>query len=131
MNEHLLEIHRFANGEHLKRKAIHVVILTAIWCIWRSRNERICKGRRVSISSLKEEIKSLSFLWVKNRARLRDLSWEDWCNFQLLWYPKILSNEKSWVQILLAAKKGSEGGLSVFSVGFPPGVVVVAHGRFR
>ncbi|KAL8242915.1 hypothetical protein R6Q59_013217 [Mikania micrantha] len=58
----LLEIHRSANGEHLKRKAIHVVILTAIWCLWRSRNERIFKGRRVSILSLKEEIKSLSFL---------------------------------------------------------------------
>ncbi|KAL8256692.1 hypothetical protein R6Q59_028733 [Mikania micrantha] len=35
------------------------------------------------------------------------------------------------VQIPPVTKKGSEGGQEVFPVGFPSGVVVVAHGRSR
>ncbi|KAL8267528.1 hypothetical protein R6Q59_004872 [Mikania micrantha] len=79
----LLEIYLHLQGEHRRKEAFHAVILTSIWCIWKLRNEKIFKGKRAAIPGLLEEIKPLSFLWVKNRARWNELTWEDWCNFVL------------------------------------------------
>ncbi|KAL8205834.1 hypothetical protein R6Q57_009385 [Mikania cordata] len=47
-------------GEHRKKEAIHAVISTSIWCIWKLRNEKIFKGKRAAILGLFEEIKTLS-----------------------------------------------------------------------
>ncbi|KAF5783511.1 hypothetical protein HanXRQr2_Chr11g0508781 [Helianthus annuus] len=30
------------------------------------------------------EIKTLGFLWVKNRPKLPSLEWDQWCNFNVL-----------------------------------------------
>ncbi|KAL8268561.1 hypothetical protein R6Q59_002359 [Mikania micrantha] len=49
----------------------------------------------------------------------------------LLRPPQYRTNWGEQVQIPPAVKKGSVGGQGVFPVGFPPEVVVVAHGRSR
>ncbi|KAL8253657.1 hypothetical protein R6Q59_031878 [Mikania micrantha] len=79
----LLEIHKMGGGGPRKKKLIHAVILTTIWCIWKTRNEAIFKGKRSSLHGLLEEIKSLSFLWTRNRLGTRSITWEERGGFDL------------------------------------------------
>ncbi|KAL8205884.1 hypothetical protein R6Q57_009435 [Mikania cordata] len=65
----LLEVHRFINGSWNKRESIHAIMLTAIWCIWMSRNEIMFNRRRKTYHAQLREVKDLSYLWVKNRAK--------------------------------------------------------------
>ncbi|KAI7727982.1 hypothetical protein M8C21_019872, partial [Ambrosia artemisiifolia] len=53
-------------------EAVFMVIQTTLWLVWKWRNEIIFNGKRVNICRLKEEIKSLTFLWVKNSGNVGD-----------------------------------------------------------
>ncbi|KAK1415847.1 hypothetical protein QVD17_31635 [Tagetes erecta] len=63
----LFKSHKSINGSRLKKKAIQAIILTACWKIWKTRNEKVFDGKPVNITNLLHDIKSLSFLWAKNR----------------------------------------------------------------
>ncbi|KAL8268268.1 hypothetical protein R6Q59_002066 [Mikania micrantha] len=65
----LLQLHHFYNPSVHKNEALHVVILTAFWCLWKARNEALFKGRRCYFCGLLEEIKALSYFWINNHAR--------------------------------------------------------------
>ncbi|KAL8257065.1 hypothetical protein R6Q59_029106 [Mikania micrantha] len=77
----LLELHRTGGGSKRFKEAIHAVILTAIWCIWKCRNELIFDRRTTSSHTIFKEVQSLSLFWVKQRSRWDLLSWEDWMSF--------------------------------------------------
>lgn len=47
------------------------------------RNDWLFEGKPFSIGKLVEEVKILSFLWVRNRAKAHSLTWDNWCNFNL------------------------------------------------
>ncbi|KAJ0535080.1 putative RNA-directed DNA polymerase [Helianthus annuus] len=79
----LLSLHSSSSGSRRKRKVIHAVILVAFWSIWKSRNDAVFRQEVPNVSKSMEEIKSLAFLWVKNRSKVGALSWEDWCRFKL------------------------------------------------
>lgn len=64
----ILEIHSYVNTSSLKREVIHAIVLTTIWCIWKARNDKVFTGKKVSVKEVIDDIRSLSFLWVKNRA---------------------------------------------------------------
>ncbi|XP_022031832.1 uncharacterized protein LOC110932888 [Helianthus annuus] len=82
----ILEDHKRFHGSVKKKKAFHAVCLVTIWCLWSSRNELIFSGTSKSITTILEEIKAKSFLWIKNRAKASAVTWEQcfldhyiWC----------------------------------------------------
>ncbi|KAK1420794.1 hypothetical protein QVD17_22660 [Tagetes erecta] len=79
----LLKAHKYINVSRLKKKAIQAIILTACWKIWKTRNEKVFEGKPVNITNLFHDIKSLSFLWAKNRYSCNSISWSDWCDMSL------------------------------------------------
>ncbi|XP_076952132.1 uncharacterized protein LOC143625763 [Bidens hawaiensis] len=78
----LLELHKYTFFPKRKAKAFYVVCLTTIWCIWRARNVLVFEGKSVSLNNVMGEIKTLSFLWVKNRGKHLDLTWDNGSEFK-------------------------------------------------
>ncbi|KAF5760003.1 putative reverse transcriptase zinc-binding domain-containing protein [Helianthus annuus] len=79
----LLTLHASSSGSRSKRKVIHAVILVAFWSIWKSRNDAIFRQVVPNVTRSIDEIKSLAYLWVKNRSKVVALTWEDWNRFNL------------------------------------------------
>ncbi|KAF5789658.1 putative RNA-directed DNA polymerase [Helianthus annuus] len=79
----VLEFHTHCRGSRKWQNVVYTVIQTAIWCIWRARNEVVFNNKRVAVASVVDEIKVLCFLWVKHRANAASLTWENWCIFDL------------------------------------------------
>ncbi|XP_022020165.1 uncharacterized protein LOC110920250 [Helianthus annuus] len=77
----LLSIHEVSSGSSKKRKAVHAVVLVAIWCIWKLRNETIFRQGVLNYAKTLDEIKSMAYLWIKNRSKMGTLTWEDWGRF--------------------------------------------------
>ncbi|XP_022032064.1 uncharacterized protein LOC110933134 [Helianthus annuus] len=79
----LLSLHEFEFSATLsnKRKALHAVVLVAFWCIWKLRNEVMFRQAIPNCTKLLGEIKSMAYLWVKNRSKLVSITWEDWSRF--------------------------------------------------
>ncbi|KAJ0911011.1 putative RNA-directed DNA polymerase [Helianthus annuus] len=80
----LLQVHKHSTKTSRTKNMIHAIILTTCWHLWNLRNEVIFSGRRVDISRLLADIKAKSFLWIKHRAKISDLEWAKWCNFNFL-----------------------------------------------
>ena len=81
----LLLVHEDNRYGKVKKAHLQAVIYTTCWCIWKERNEAIFKNKRPSVSNIVREVKSLSFLWVKNRCRGGSIDSETWSNrWQLL-----------------------------------------------
>lgn len=59
----------------------HLIIITSIWCLWRNRNDAIFNSKKGLVSSIIEEIRLLSFTWIKNRSTYKALTWENWSDF--------------------------------------------------
>ncbi|KAJ0520325.1 putative RNA-directed DNA polymerase [Helianthus annuus] len=79
----LLLLYQTMGGSKKQRKAFYAVVLTALWSLWRSRNNAVFNNKSPQVAGVIEETKSLSFLWVKNRSKSRTLSWEAWRKFDL------------------------------------------------
>ncbi|KAM0025257.1 hypothetical protein Hdeb2414_s0021g00572411 [Helianthus debilis subsp. tardiflorus] len=41
------DLHEFIHGSKKKRKAFHVVVLIALWCLWRLRNDMVFNRKSV------------------------------------------------------------------------------------
>ncbi|KAJ0554379.1 hypothetical protein HanRHA438_Chr08g0362181 [Helianthus annuus] len=61
--------HKMARGNKKWKNAVYTIMQTAVWVIWKARNEAIFKGKQPRVSSLIEEIKVLGYLWFKSRAK--------------------------------------------------------------
>ncbi|XP_021980173.1 uncharacterized protein LOC110876305 [Helianthus annuus] len=73
----LMEFHRTSNLGKREAEIVHDIIITACWCVWKARNEKVFSMKEPSVNSIIGEIKSLVFLWLKYRSRYKDLSWVD------------------------------------------------------
>ncbi|XP_076957043.1 uncharacterized protein LOC143632395 [Bidens hawaiensis] len=73
----VLELHKFSRFEKEKADVLHAVCPIAAWCLWKKRNALVYKGIPTYVAGLVEEIKVLSFLWIKHRGRKRGLTWDD------------------------------------------------------
>ncbi|MFS7949501.1 putative reverse transcriptase zinc-binding domain-containing protein [Helianthus anomalus] len=78
----LLTIHGSSSGSEKKWKAIHAVVLVAIWNIWKSRNDALFRQLTPNWVKMLDEIKAMAYLWIKSRSKVTSLTWEDWSRFK-------------------------------------------------
>ncbi|XP_022024531.1 uncharacterized protein LOC110924855 [Helianthus annuus] len=78
----LLTLHEVSSGSWKKKKAIHAIVLVTIWSIWKMRNDAVFRQSVPNTMKMLDGIKSLAFLWVKNRLKELSLTWEDWSRFR-------------------------------------------------
>ncbi|XP_076892881.1 uncharacterized protein LOC143544735 [Bidens hawaiensis] len=74
----VLDLHKFTPMSSEKAKVVYAVCLVATWCLWKRRNLLVHDGGRIDIAGLVEEIKIMCFLWVKNKGRRNNLTWDKW-----------------------------------------------------
>ncbi|XP_076931545.1 uncharacterized protein LOC143596728 [Bidens hawaiensis] len=79
----ILEMHKYSGFNSDKREMFQGVCLTALWVIWKARNEVVFNGRPAILGEVVADIKSLAFLWLKNRPKRRALTWENWRRFEI------------------------------------------------
>ncbi|KAJ0754284.1 putative RNA-directed DNA polymerase [Helianthus annuus] len=77
----LLEVHKVGNKRQSERDAIHGIVITASWVLWKARNKWRFEGIRSSIEEVFSEIRVVSFFWFKHRAKKGSFDWGDWCKF--------------------------------------------------
>ncbi|XP_076896664.1 uncharacterized protein LOC143549701 [Bidens hawaiensis] len=65
----LVELHRYMSVPKVKAKAFHAICLITMWCLWKKQNDMVHNGAPVHVQGLYEEIKSLSYLWIKHRSK--------------------------------------------------------------
>ncbi|KAK1436799.1 hypothetical protein QVD17_02582 [Tagetes erecta] len=64
-----------------KKKVIYAIFLSTLWCLWKAWNDRNFNNLFKTDRDILGDIKSLSFLWIKTRAKMINLKWRQWCNF--------------------------------------------------
>ncbi|KAJ0780983.1 putative RNA-directed DNA polymerase [Helianthus annuus] len=79
----ILSIHEYSSSSATKKKALYAVVLITIWSIWKSRNEAVFQHKLPDTTKILDEIKAMAYLWVKNRAKMASLTWEDWNRFKI------------------------------------------------
>lgn len=79
----LLLLYKQAPGDKWAKKIVQGIILVTFWLIWKARNEKTFRGIEPKVSFVVGSVKSMSYLWFKNRTKYTDLSWQDWCNSPL------------------------------------------------
>ncbi|KAJ0941225.1 hypothetical protein HanRHA438_Chr02g0092101 [Helianthus annuus] len=55
----------------------------AIWVVWRSRNELVFNTKQACFAPMIEEIKHLAYLWIKSHSVLKEITWDEWCKFNV------------------------------------------------
>ncbi|XP_021974532.1 uncharacterized protein LOC110869599 [Helianthus annuus] len=65
----LFEFYKSAHLDEPKRVYLQSIILATCWAIWKARNEKIFKGKHVNIEGTFGEMQTMTFLWIKNRAK--------------------------------------------------------------
>ncbi|KAK9073323.1 hypothetical protein SSX86_007647 [Deinandra increscens subsp. villosa] len=69
-------------GSSIKfKRALHCILLTTMWIIWKTRNNKHFKNRIPRLDETIGDIKLWSFTWVKNRGKCSLIDWNSWCNF--------------------------------------------------
>lgn len=79
----ILKFHLLHNGPKKVKAVIYAVILTTLWSIWNCRNKAIFGNIPPRVTNIVEEIKVMSFLWVRSRSKTSSLSSEMWRRFDL------------------------------------------------
>ncbi|KAD6455049.1 hypothetical protein E3N88_09755 [Mikania micrantha] len=81
--EGLLDHVDTSGREKKMKKVMNLIFQTTLWRIWQTRNEKIFKGVNKSWFSVIDEVKELSFLWLRNRSGFSTAGWKNWSSFIL------------------------------------------------
>ncbi|KAL8232736.1 hypothetical protein R6Q57_002514 [Mikania cordata] len=66
----LLDLHRLCNWVGKRKEAFHSIILTAVWCIWKAKNDAVFNGKQRSYVGILKEVQSLIFFWGEKQGCL-------------------------------------------------------------
>lgn len=77
----LVFLHTHVKGSSVRKVLIQSVILVACWVIWKSRNNMIFNNSKANITVMLKEVKTLGFLWVKNRFTKWCIDENQWTDF--------------------------------------------------
>ncbi|MFS7938860.1 hypothetical protein Hanom_Chr05g00444771 [Helianthus anomalus] len=72
----IVTLHQSVGLNGVKKIALQGIIFTAMWLIWKSRNERIFSDRNRKVMEVIAEIKVLSFLWFRNKYKNACIDWK-------------------------------------------------------
>ncbi|XP_021974524.1 uncharacterized protein LOC110869590 [Helianthus annuus] len=79
----ILNMHGYNSGSWKKKKVLNAIFLVTVWCIWKARNEAMFNSVQPSVTKILDEVKSMAFLWIKNRSRDETITWENWRSFNI------------------------------------------------
>ena len=74
----LLQLFRNVHGGKWRKKIVRGIVMVTVWVIWKTRNEKVFQQVSRQVRELVAEVKSFSFLWLKNRSKFKGIVWNDW-----------------------------------------------------
>ncbi|PWA53584.1 RNA-directed DNA polymerase, eukaryota, Reverse transcriptase zinc-binding domain protein [Artemisia annua] len=79
----LLKFYKHIQGPKWAKKLIRGIVMTTCWAIWNARNKKVFDNISPKVQEVVALVKSLSFLWIKNRSKFKSVLWKDWAVFPL------------------------------------------------
>ncbi|KAF5807902.1 hypothetical protein HanXRQr2_Chr04g0139321 [Helianthus annuus] len=67
-----------------KRKVIHAIVLQTVWWLWKTRNEKVFRGKLGVIQRIIEEIKEESYQYLKQRSKFKSIQRQQWWDFNFI-----------------------------------------------
>ncbi|XP_022019097.1 uncharacterized protein LOC110919125 [Helianthus annuus] len=83
MRDILMEMNEIQRSKSV-RKAIYAVAIQTMWILWKTRNERVFKGRQGKVQTVLEEIKEASYQGVKLRSKHSSITRPEWWAFNII-----------------------------------------------
>ncbi|KAJ0834256.1 putative reverse transcriptase zinc-binding domain-containing protein [Helianthus annuus] len=77
------KFHLNCNLNKEEKAVVKGLIMIGCWCIWKARNEKIFSNALGRVEDIMGDIKSLGFLWLRNRSKHKSILWADWCKFPM------------------------------------------------
>ncbi|KAJ0846868.1 hypothetical protein HanRHA438_Chr15g0729751 [Helianthus annuus] len=62
-------MHSVGSREESERVALHGIVISACWFLWKARNDLRFNGKKCSVEDIFSEVRAVSFLWFKHRAK--------------------------------------------------------------
>ncbi|MFS8029189.1 putative reverse transcriptase zinc-binding domain-containing protein [Helianthus anomalus] len=79
----LLAIHSQVQGDKWAKKVVKGIIMITCWALWKARNSKVFERVNPKVIEVVAMVKSLPFLWLKNRSRFVSILWKDWVVYPL------------------------------------------------
>ncbi|KAD3068810.1 hypothetical protein E3N88_36690 [Mikania micrantha] len=70
--------------EEKRKKMVQAIGMLTSWCLWMNRNNKVFKRIAGSESKVIDEVKEISYMWLKYRVMMESVSWEMWCRGNLV-----------------------------------------------
>ncbi|XP_035835675.1 uncharacterized protein LOC118483962 [Helianthus annuus] len=65
------------------KRIVYTVASATTWRIWLARNSKVFENTFIPVKKIMDQIKEDAYLWICNRANVRELSWEKWVSFDV------------------------------------------------
>ncbi|KAI3704850.1 hypothetical protein L1987_75079 [Smallanthus sonchifolius] len=80
----LLSLSDISGLGEMAKEAFQGILIVGVWCIWRARNNKRFTNTQKTAHDIFLDIKSLGFLWYRNRSKNKGICWANWCYFNLM-----------------------------------------------